>query len=1635
MERNPVSLNQEQIQAWPPAPTVPIDQVVEQPTVSVDTGAVSVPLPDDVVAMRSAKANYGLGGVVDKTYDDYYKAITNGQEYNVRSEVASQMDIQRYIHLQDQITAAARQGDTENISNAVKGNTPTDPKSIFEDAFSVKFVNSIYNVGGPENSWFEDAQRQIPEEVRSDAQDASVYSSKIEYLRTLREDVQAEADQQSWLGWGVDQLKSLTQFYPEAKLRGLQGGVEGFKGLGSNLEEQALIRLRQPYGDFKTNITNDIAKLRKDNPQLALQYLDAMIGQSSSEKNLNNAFTLMAIPDIATGLGLAKKAIVGSVLRTQTRTAFKDVIKQVANAEKRPIEVAAADATGNLDEAAVKQASVDATKDIAGKGNPVKETVEQLPDLIRVDIPAMESRPGRFGQEIVNRIKEASGSFKERLISTIENIQKVERISSPQASEEAVRAIKEDIRGQYRGMDNTILNISDPIHDTTTNTYHVQVNTGTANAQMFGTAEDAFGHAQLNGLSGYQIKPDGFGYYLQFKKPLNETTNAVRDYLLATKISQTPDSWLNAFTSWLRTPEETMSFEQRMNRKIATYAPSELMKVAKETAGEIQKLAKWTIPGTPRVKRWNDFERILKSARDDIHPDTGEKGYFVRSPGELEEKYMKLVGRLPEKQEIEAYFAFTRIVEMDYALRNLQAYKFASRVGAEQHQIWTIGADGKRINSGFFNGVNRKLFPGGEDTVLVVGDKVGQEKLYIGGHGPDSKALKKLREEVETGERKVVEVHAPENRPLQGFGKKVGDARVRYVIVRSGSAESKPLSLQQIPRREGGHFDYDYEHYVKQANIRPERIGDQFKVWYEGDTTVMPISVRSMGVDVARKLDAVREAIKAKDMVAAEAHAKSLGIPFNDVKGWFFPKKDKKGIIQPPKLNLDEPFRVVPQNKSIIDLDKDIEKRYMNNKIGTTYLNDGTKRGSINQQYQIAYTGQRDSHDVFTLNNTGTHQNPLYALEQAKLVDPIPSMNRAISKITQSTFMDDYKIQAIEHWLREASTFLKAEDSELRYSPFYHFQHPEFKGGVDMKDKSQLMANWHKINQFTGIASSTNAMLHSASQALADSVYNKFGPKGLKIIPTWALADKDYDPIRWTRSVVFNMKMGLFSVPQFLVHAMTYVNVMGIAGPVRSGQGALGAMLHMWGSLNRSPAILDHLDNIASKMGIFKPGEWKEANAELLKTGFINEAGEYALRDDLYSNKVVSSGTHSVLESGQMFFRGGVRSLRAGSWYTAYKEWRELNPTGAITNLERGKILERADILSHNMTRASNSMLHTGIMSIPAQFYTYFLRLAELTMGSRLTGAERARLLGVNMLAFGIPTALGITGLPFDTMLRKAAQDNGYVVGDNFLNDLMTNGIPAAVGAIITGNSDPHKGIWFNVADRYGPKGMQMLDDALNRDKSIWEWMGGAMYSTLANEWAQSSGLRMAAMSGLKGDGKAFPFHVDDVLDLLKEVASVNYAFRAIGMASTGRLLSKNETLLKDNTSVGEAMLSFFTGLSDQKVGDEYTKATTRKEEKAFMQYVGNKFEEEFKRGLREGNNNNPEQAKRFFTRAFQYLEQFGYPEEKRASLIAEASKDDEALIDRMDWEYYLKDVPEYRKATALDAFRRQVRLQQEAKQ
>lgn len=1754
-----------------------------QPTqpISVDT----TPVPDQIdlapgqaptnvspvtAAIRAMKMAYANTNP-PKSMDEFQQDISQGQEPQLRQQAAALVDQQKSSDLQGKITDIVNNsapddltGQSFAISQAITAaSKPTNPQTVVEEKFAKEYMDSL-NWAKPmsdDHGFWYDAQMTVPNHMdESMGLGREVTAYREQAIKKLQ-DVEDKIKDQSYAGWGWDQLKINTPILGSLNTElSLRGNAASYlpnilaPGLGDALDRERSALLQMPFPEYTARL-DQILDGMSSNPSLQAMFLQGVIGQSTSDAYLNNMFTFaQSIPELGSVLkgtaGLSKLTF----RAVQADRAIKSMIKGAEVIPDRPPEVAAPAAAGDLKTATTNNLTDQVNHALQGVPDQEKDMVNSLVSVLRADAEQEAANPGIGGQAMANRMTEDASTFMTKIINGITNVVQVERIPAVLATKTAVKALQDEMVQTIKGMSDNIINAGEPERNTLTNTYHVPFYIGDKEG-YFTHASQADNAARLNGLvpsevtkirevnekfgiewsrldqrardikaeikagpamdadvhelnrhadlpnklievnkkiddlqawhateltnpdnqgtkqlglgykvestdnlpAQYTIGQQGRGFYIKVYKPLNETDNIVRDNLLATSESKSPNAAFKDFTGWLGTPEGNLSMTQNMNRKVAAYAPSVLHRILKENAtyisdlfaGKINKdpitgekigflqkriqVARDTGSGIPFTKSkaktmMDDWKRLVDNGRrlPDGVDESGKVRYgrFYDHPAEFEQAYLAAYQRMPEPIETTAYFAFKRNYEADRMFRNIMDYRMASRLGVEEHSFSVRDVDGSIKESPFIRGVARKQMTTGNGTILILDkDQEGLGRIVRNMSPPEAN---KYREKVLKGELSFYEVFDPERRALNGFDN-VTNERVRYVLAKT--AKTRPLNIDGIPRRGGGHVEWDYDYYIKQPKIRSESVGRQLKHWYEGDTTVMAMQNRALGVKMAEHLDQVREHLNNNDIDAAKSHAIAhLPIDWDELHGYFKPTKSPNGKVELPRLSKTERIQLIPKNKRIVDVDnslsKSFETRDAQGNIHNTF-EDGTRSGSLARQYEVQFGQERDAEGLMTINDYGTKKNPLYKYEPGQMVDPMTTMNRALNKITNSMFMDDYKVQAVEAWLREAAPHLnvkgsKDPESELRSAPFYHFYKPEYKSGTDLNIESRLRNRHFQIQQFIGQPSVADKILHHYSQKLADSVYTKFGPgpllfgKRVYLAPSWALANIS-EPFRMARTVAHHFALGFWSLPQFIAQNMTYATILGVSGSSRAVPGTMAAFLHQLGRLNADPAWIDHMDMIASHpkmqlpgMSYFKPGEFKEARNLMTRTGFDHVGAEHSMLERIYQPRIVSNAGHQFLDSGDIIFKGGERNARFGAWYTAYLEFRETNPTGAINNIDLQRILQRADLLSGNMTRASKSALQMGIMSYPAQFLGYQLRLAELFTGSRLgdtlqeRNLNRARMVATFATLFGVPSAMGVTGFPAGDYLRKYAAENGYNVGENWWSTLFMEGPVSMALMAATGEGDFHKGNQYNVGARFGSPGIDLVRDALSSDKPYYDLMQGAAGSIFEGMWTQTSNLRRGIMAMLTGKSDQYPLKPEDFTDILKNISMVSKVWQTAAAINTGKYFSRNETNMKDHVSATNAIFLGVTGLQPQDAYDTQINAQRLKTDHD-MQTAGQKeFIKEYHRWLEALDNKDPQQAMDYQKRAQAILEAYGIPEEKRGDMIATASKGYETLVNRL---------------------------------
>lgn len=1620
---------------------------------------------------------------------------------NAAAEVDFQKTVENNQRIQDIISKQTKeQGPlslpTKLMIRDLVNRKASNPNTVIEENYAEQFTKKLQETAA-NNPYGElaEAFKNLPMYTQTLTKSATDLKARYERIQSLTEEAQAAFDKQSTTGYVFDQLKNFTAVYQEAKYRGLvKGGITTYLGgpLGNNIESQWNDLLTLPFEDFNTQVTNITKKLISDNPSAAMFWLTAAHGLSSEDRLLTNMAPVLDFGLATDLIGVGAK--IPSLLRVRltANKAFKTIVDaQETIASKAAIT----EASGDIRGAAVEQFANEVMKGPSQKQ--VTNTLDDIAGVFEQKSQALADMgaPGVNGtmrQEFVNRLREQVNKLGTNLMSRVENLMKLEQIPAAAAIPRVLAKMAEAMGQDYPGLSNSIVK-NNMFRDTTTGQWFYEGTIGGAGGRGFASEKVAREFASQKGLGDYEIKEifgpgapktvsttkteqgkylsteaanevfnfskdwhpsfkptdlappptseikqQGATFYITKTKPLPLNASYVRDFLLETTATQTPNKILNAASSILgrlRTPEETLAVENMINRKLAVYSANKYYEVFKDTMKDINALPGWKLPFTKQRADWKEWKEVMTAMDNVPNARTGEKGieHAFDTPGELRDLYIQIKNRPPSEAEVSASFAYRNQALVQQTLAQLTKLKDHYRQGAQWVTFKGLEeTTGKGLQAGVVktsstSAIPQKQLPTSADSTVLflhnipyrAGEQgsdlyhsVNETIVRNGARLPGSKLAQSIEDDIAQGKVRVFQIVEPDTKPLKnlynpaavihgpnGEVNLAADLRITHVAIHATNVEDRLLSLGDI--KVNPLPKHDYGHYVVQPVINYNPVTRMHE--YIGDRTIAGFNVRGMASQMADGLDKMRELIKSGQYTAARNyHAKSkLPLDYSEIESWFGTEASEGAT----RLNLDHSVRVVPNGKLSIDVDKSLERYHEAVKAATGQGFKDWTRESFGQ------VKTHDPYDIFTANNTGTKANPIWNVGETKYVDPIVSINRGLTRSINDLSLNDYKATSVEHWLQEAKDLLDFSDSTISNAPRWVFHQADkemaWKGGlspVNEMKKLNLQTAQMQINQFLGIKDINTTFIHNAAQILSDRIYDRLG-QGRTLLALESTLPFLKDPFEYARAMTFHAKVGLFAVPQLLVQMSTITAMAGIAGWDKAAMGTHAMTLHTWARINRNPEIINFFDQKATALG-FKPGQFKEAFEILDSTGFAIPGREQMWQDRTSFMDFIKHPAGVLLDAGQWFYKEGERASRTTAWYTAYQEFRELNPIRKITDTDKRWILNRADLLNQNMSTASASAIQKGVWSLPTQFLSFPIRQAELMLGHRLTPIEQGRLFGTYALFYGIPTALGAFTLGIGGDLMKSSlASSGYVSGaktNTPLDTVATQGLLSFLLHKTTGNM-------YNIGERFAG-GSSPVIDALFKDKGFMEVMGGASGSTVYKTIAGMDGILTATMSAMKGVDK-FRFKPEDFIDPFRQIVSVNSTDRLYQAVQFGKWLSTSGQEMSKVSNL-DAVFMTVTGLSRQTAADLGPVMWNKDYEKKQQNSALKDFIREYQKGIKEFTANNPEQGHDYLSRAYRILILKGYPKEDWPKAVAIAQSGEENLPIRIMSDYYNKHVP-----------------------
>ena len=1134
---------------------------------------------------------------------------------------------------------------------------------------------------------------------------------------------------------------------------------------------------------------------------------------------------------------------------------------------------------------------------------------------------------GNFSAAASQRILNVLKGTAQTVQNAVTNPNRIARLTDD-ALDAGLAATEDALRNrEFNHVQNGIMDVGYVSRDpTVAGTYETYFDLVRTDQSMFSSSPEAFAYAdRIVGLNpaDYDIMQQGPNFYIRVYRTLDETMDPIRDVMARTN---KPDGGLvNTVAGWFRSRDDLVDPFTRGQAKAAQALANRYNDYARQVAADI---------GTLPKKQRKNVERLLRVNRDaDVQNARGEwtKGEWCKDLADFEMQYRQTNNAAPTEAEAAAYFKVVQLNDFDYISRNFGVYRDKSRHGVKQVTFRYENPEGMSglvtRESPSVEAKKVDVLPWDKDeafTILV--NEKGSPTRVVKSNMLDESEKAYIMQLIDQEGHQIYEVYqALMQKP---FKRMTGvDDPIQFVVT-NNSREAR-LKIDQLPYNEGGHRVYDVQHFVKQPSMIK---GIDGGTHYTGDATAMGFKTEAEAAKYAPIWDEARQIMNAGGDLRGYL-ARNLPISEAQFRALFEDALDASGNTVKARFSKYEPFVATPSGKKTVDIHR-----------GITFDQDMTRSAYGNYtNLDKEFTSTRDP-DLWTVREMGSQANPAINLETAPLLDVFPTLNKSMRNIMGDYAMNDYRISAVELYARNFAEVMNVTPEEFLADPLTFLRNPNLDLANPNKELlAQARNNARSIITFLGTETDVGKNIRWLQDKLLNSVYSQWG-QGASNFVSDRLIKNIKNPADFARAFAFHTKLGLFNPAQFFMQAQSAVHVMAIAGPKNGYRGvAAGTLMQALRMSDGDPAKVKHFAKMASKLGLGKADEFEESYHAMVASGWDLVEGEAAFRNATTDPTVFESSLGKVLDKGTVFFKQGERFVRLAAWNAAYREWKDANPLRAMSALDRQRIVDRADLMSVNMTRASNAAWQSnGFLTVPTQFLAFQARLAEQLLGKRLTPQEWRRAFLMYSTVYGLPVGLGanFAVYPFYEDVRKEGLKNGIPMDSTVINALH-NGISSTILEFITGQQ-------YNTGERLGPGGMSLTREIIDGDKSFLDVVLGPA-GTIIGDTIRAMDPVIGDMAGLASGETSPKLSMNDFMNVARNISTVDKAYNLYQAYNVGKHITKNGTVVSDVNGF-DALVTAFTGLTPTETSDAFLKLDILKDEQTNKKEAGKQISNDLKR-------------------------------------------------------------------------------------
>lgn len=1192
--------------------------------------------------------------------------------------------------------------------------------------------------------------------------------------------------------------------------------------------------------------------------------------------------------------------------------------------------VHALEGTGNTEAAA----KLNVTQQIAAKTEATTDADLSFiqKKLISIFNPASFLKDSKnLSREMTDRILNTMASADSNLNKILTNTQQVTRLSQEalQAGYEKARASLAD---RFYQTSDHVQDISwrlVPQEETASHLNLAEVTLGEADGSSFESYERAKQVAEnkLGMTEGsYSIGQDGKAYTIKVSKAIDETDSSVTKLMINTR-NTTPRSFANTLLGRFRSPEDLLSQTQRDARSVASPVTQETQRLFSAAIS----------PTTKKLTKaqYNRLDAVMKVNRD--FESGGERGKWFETAREFENSYYSVHKQWPTPQETEAYAVTRQLSDFDWAVRSLSILKDKQYQGLERIRL-DVPVSGETLEEGGSGLVNKTFeFDGKKLETLPThrggydpGVSVISEPFDISGKSKWSRLSKVDRPEIERLMKEegyhLFQAGSERDLPFKDYNhipENMREANSSFYLIKGAQRNTLAVS-DQLPYKAGYHVEYPPGFYTKVPKFRTAVDGVKE---YIGDHSIFHHDSQAQAEKYSGNMETARQLYNDNKTDELKTFL-NKNLPHSYAE---FGK-----LYGATGLDSKTPFFYTKTGQTVKDA-----ARTQNGDLHSVFkgVSDPSESEYNLMNYVDRHFAQEKNIELPSVQE-GSEGKPAFKFGASQNISPLSTLNRAVHEMTRLRVLDDYVKQATQSLIEEfanpeslgGSVTRRSYDS-IRRNPVSFLTDPLWDEKVLSRDKLGAAKNSYRaLTQLLSNSSDLSRSIDFLNNKVLNLTFNKFGDEATSKVADF-LQTRVKDPTQYMRGFAFHAKLGVFNPIQMWLQGQTLVHAAAVTGnPARSYKALAMSGWQRTLSLTDNPGIIDHAASKAAFFGVDKE-QFKEAHDLMRKSGIWNVEGDHASIDDMLTAPLWSGKGKQMLDKGTVFFKETERFVRMNAFNTAYLEWTAKNAGKKLSDDPRAfaTVLTRYDDLALNMTRKSTASFQKGIFSLPTQFSTYSIHMAEQMLGKRLTMAEKTRALSTYAMLYGIPA--GITAaLPvvdWGEDIKEAAMARGIDTNSGVLNTML-HGVISQALEFATGKQT-------NIGERSGPTTLSPLSGLESGQKGIAETIGGPSVSTTSDfltavAHAASPALYAVFRSNPALGNDDFPLHPEDFLAVLKNISTVNNGYKLYTAANFGTYMNKYGQKVMDNADALDGAISNITGADPRAISDRFSHKTILKE-------------------------------------------------------------------------------------------------------